>query len=60
MLSIMADDLDANEVTRLLGVEPDQARRRGVPEARGERRSLARGRFASGGSKHRNGMSVQP
>ncbi|HET6234228.1 MAG TPA: DUF4279 domain-containing protein [Acetobacteraceae bacterium] len=28
-LSITADDLDPGEVTRLLGVEPDEARRRG-------------------------------
>jgi uncharacterized protein DUF4279 len=29
-LSILADDLDPDEVTRLLGVEPDTTRRRGV------------------------------
>lgn len=34
-LSITADDLDPDEVTRLLGVEPDGARRPGVPDTRG-------------------------
>lgn len=34
-LSFTADDLDPDEVTRLLGVEPDEARRSGVPDTRG-------------------------
>ena len=34
-LSIMADDLDPDAVTRLLGVEPDDAGKRGIPTAKG-------------------------
>jgi hypothetical protein len=34
-LSITADNLDPAEVTRLLGLEPDEARQRGVPDVRG-------------------------
>jgi hypothetical protein len=34
-LSITADDLDPDEVTRLLGVDADEARRRGVRDPRG-------------------------
>jgi hypothetical protein len=34
-LSITADDLDPDKVTRLLGIEPDEARRRGVPAKNG-------------------------
>jgi Domain of unknown function (DUF4279) len=34
-LLVTADDLDPGAVTRLLGVEPDEARRRGVPDIRG-------------------------
>jgi hypothetical protein len=30
-LSIHSDDLDPDEVTRVLGVEPDQTQRKGVP-----------------------------
>ena len=34
-LSIMVDDLDPDAVTRLLGIEPDDARKRGISTAKG-------------------------
>jgi hypothetical protein len=37
-LTIHADDLDPNEITRVLGVQPDQTQRKGVPlPPRGDR-----------------------
>jgi hypothetical protein len=43
-LSITADGLGPDEVMRLLGIEPDEARRRGVPGTRGRTPRIIRPR----------------
>ena len=46
-LSLAAEDLDPDEVTRLLGVEPDMTRRRGVRWPVGEREGMSAARVSS-------------